>query len=123
MKVELNEGDIQRVADIVTEKIREVIIKAAVSDSHFEAMEEKGKEQAIRMYGDLNSNNGVHEVLERKVADICREDLRYVIRTELEELIGDNDKLQRLLFKYLLEGVIDKAKGLAYKVNCGDDDD
>lgn len=123
MKIELTESDMQQLADMVTENIKKGIMQSAAHTAHYEAMVKKGKEAALRLYGDLVSNNGVHEVIDRKVAEICREDLRYVIKTELENIIGDNKKLQKILFGYLLEGVIEKAQKLALKVNYSEEED
>jgi hypothetical protein len=119
MKIELNDADLKQIADMVAESIRRDIIKSAVHTAHYEAMVERGKERALQLYGDIGSNSGVHDVINQKVKEICREDLRYVIRTELENLIGDSEKLQKMLFNYLLEGVVEKAQRLAYKVNDG----
>jgi hypothetical protein len=123
MKIELTDADMKQISDTVTENIKKVIINAAVQTAHYEAMVEIGKERALKLYGDLVSNNGVHEVLGRKVSEICREDLRHIIRTELEKIIGDNKKLQKCLFGYLLEGVVEKAQKLAHKVNYGEEED
>jgi hypothetical protein len=117
MKIELTDADMKQITDMVTENIKKVIVNAAVQTAHYEAMVEIGKERALKLYGNLVSNNGVHEVLDRKVSEICREDLRYVIKSELEKIMGDNKKLQKRLFGYLLEGVVEKARKLALKVN------
>lgn len=120
MKVELTPEDQIAIADMVTKNIGEKLCKWASEESNYLAMVEAGKNRALALYGDVGTNNGVWEVVERKTAELCRYSLDSIIKNEIKKLLKD-ETLEKYMFEHLLESVIERAQTIKDRVKWGDE--
>lgn len=120
MKIELTDEDQVAIADMVTKNLSEKLLKIASGDSNYLAIVEAGKNRALEVYGNMGSNDGVWQVVEKKTAEICRYSLESIVRNEIQKFLNDKT-IEKYMFEHLLESVVEKAQSIKERVKWGDE--